>query len=57
MVYFFFGTWHGLRVFLTNLELTHLDAADLIDKGVIGPARSVTLDHSQLLIELWRKHS
>ena len=29
------------EVFLTNLELTHPGATDLIDKGVIGAARSM----------------
>ena len=28
-------------MFLTNLELTHPGATDLIDKGVIGVARSM----------------
>ena len=52
--FFWYLAW--FEGILDNLELTHPDAANLIDKGVISAARSITLDHSQQLIELWRKH-
>ena len=42
---------------MTNLELTNPGAADLIDKAVIGAARSMIPGSLSAVIEPWRKCS
>ena len=42
-------------MYLTNLELTHPGAMDLIESGICGVARTLIQDCLVTLTELWKR--